>query len=340
MHILITGGAGYIGSHVVRQLSKNKSIKVTVVDNLCGGEFDATSVLQTFFDKDSFNFIELDLASFDEVEELFQHNSFDAVIHFAAHLQVGESVQKPLKYYMNNTVNTTHLIEMCVKYGVNRFIFSSTAAVYGEPDIVPISESLPTNPINPYGMSKLMSEQVLQDSAKAHEDFKFVILRYFNVAGASADNSIGEAHIPETHLIPLIVHAAIGKREKIMIFGDDYDTSDGTCIRDYVHVEDLALAHIEALNYLKKGNESDIFNCGYGHGYSVKEVVDTVREVSGVNFKVQIASRRVGDPAQLIADNAKIQSKMGWKPKFDNLELICQSALDWEKKMLEFGEDC
>jgi len=340
MHILITGGAGYIGSHVVRQLSQNKSIKVTVIDNLCGGEFDSIAVLKSFFDKDRFNFIELDLASFDKVEELFESNSFDAVIHFAAHLQVGESVQKPLKYYRNNTINTTHLIEMCIKYSVNRFIFSSTAAVYGEPDIVPISESLPTTPINPYGMSKLMSEQVLQDSAKAHSNFKFVILRYFNVAGASSDNSIGEAHIPETHLIPLIVHAAIGKREKIMIFGDDYDTPDGTCIRDYVHVEDLASAHIEALKYLQEGNESDIFNCGYGHGYSVKEVVDAVKSVSGVDFKVEIAPRREGDPAQLVADNAKIQTKMEWKPKYDNLELICQSALDWENKMLEFGENC
>ena len=338
MHILITGGAGYIGSHVVRQLSRDKSIKVTVVDNLCGGEFDSTSVLKSFFDEDRFNFIELDLASFDEVEGLFKNNSFDEVIHFAAHLQVGESVQKPLKYYMNNTVNTTHLIEMCIKYSVNRFIFSSTAAVYGEPNLVPIAETLPTQPINPYGMSKLMSEQVLQDSAKAHSNFKFVILRYFNVAGASSDNSIGEAHIPETHLIPLIVHAAIGKREKIMIFGDDYDTPDGTCIRDYVHVEDLAAAHIEALKYLEEGNESDIFNCGYGHGYSVKEVVDAVKSVSGVDFKVEIAPRREGDPAQLIADNAKIQNKMGWKPKYNNLQLICQSALDWEKKMMEMGE--
>lgn len=335
MKILITGGAGYIGSHVVRQLSSNKNIKVTVVDNLCGGEFDSISVLKTFFSEDRFEFIQLDLSKFNQVEELIKSNSFNAVIHFAAHLQVGESVQKPLKYYMNNTINTTHLIECCEKYKVNKFIFSSTAAAYGEPTEVPIKETTLTNPINPYGMSKLMSEQVLKDTTKANSNFKYVILRYFNVAGASKDNSIGECHIPETHLIPLIVHAAIGKREKIMMFGDDYTTSDGSCIRDYVHVEDLASAHIKALEYLEDGNDSDIFNCGYGHGYSVKEVIDTVKKVSGVDFEVEIAPRREGDPAELVADNTKIKEKMKWIPKYDNLELICTSALAWEKKNME-----
>lgn len=331
MNILITGGAGYIGSHVVRQLSF-KSVSITVVDNLCGGDFDSISVLKSFFDKDSFEFVNLDLSNFSKVEELFANNSFDAVIHFAAHLQVGESVQKPLKYYMNNTINTTHLIAMCKKYGVNKFIFSSTAAVYGEPKEMPISETTFTNPINPYGMSKLMSEQVLKDTACANEDFKYVILRYFNVAGASTDNSLGECHIPETHLIPLIIHAAIGKKDKIMMFGDDYPTLDGSCIRDYVHVEDLASAHIKALDYLYDGNDSDIFNCGYGHGFSVKEVIDTIKKVSEVDFKVVIAPRREGDPAELVADNTKIKEKMGWIPKYDDLELICKSALKWEEK--------
>lgn len=335
MNILITGAAGYIGSHVAKQLSKNKNVKVTILDNLCGGDFDSISVLRTYFDKDNFTFINLDLSEFKKVEELFQANSFDAVIHFAAHLQVGESVQKPLKYYMNNTINTTHLISMCEKYKVNKFIFSSTAAVYGEPKEIPIKETTPTNPINPYGMSKLMSEQVLQDTAKANSDFKFVILRYFNVAGASIDNDIGECHIPETHLIPLIVHAALGKRDKIMMFGDDYPTADGSCIRDYVHVEDLASAHIKALDYLNEGNNSDIFNCGYGHGYSVKEVIQAVKKVSGVDFNVEIVPRRAGDPAELVANNTKIKEKMNWSPKYDDIELICSSALEWEKKGLK-----
>jgi len=334
MNILITGGAGYIGSHVVRQLAENKNAKVTVLDNLCGGYFDSISVLKKFYDKSRFEFINLDLKEFDKVEEVFKNNSFDAVIHFAAHLQVGESVEKPLKYYMNNTVNTTNLINLCTTYNVNKFIFSSTAAVYGEPDEVPIKETTPTAPINPYGMSKLMSERVLIDTALSNKDFKYVILRYFNVAGASTDNSIGECHIPESHLIPLIIHAAIGKREKIMMFGDDYDTQDGSCIRDYVHVEDLASAHIKALEYLKNSNDSDIFNCGYGHGYSVKEVINTVKKVSDVDFTVETVARRAGDPAQLVADNTKIKEKMNWTPKHNNLELICKSALDWEKKTL------
>lgn len=334
-NILVTGGAGYIGSHVVRQLSLGENVNVTVLDNLCGGEFDSISVLKKFFEKDRFEFVNLDLSDFGAVEELFKNNKFDAVIHFAAHLQVGESVQIPLKYYMNNTVNTTHLIECCQKYGVNRFIFSSTAAVYGEPAEMPISETTPTSPINPYGMSKLMSEQVLQDTAKANNDFKYVILRYFNVAGGATDGSLGECHEPETHLVPLIVHAAIGKREKIMMFGDDYETPDGSCIRDYVHVEDLASAHIKALTYLASGNESNVFNCGYGHGYSVKEVIDTVKKASGVDFTVEVAARREGDPAELVADNSKIMKEMGWEPQYDNLELICKSALQWEQKMMK-----
>jgi UDP-glucose 4-epimerase len=332
--ILVTGGAGYIGSHVVRQLAQDKNVKVTVLDNRCGGSFDSVTVLRAFFSPERFEFIELDLSNFGELESVFKTHSFDAVIHFAAHLQVGESVLDPLKYYMNNTVNTTNLINMCIKYDIGKFIFSSTAAVYGEPAEMPIGETTPTSPINPYGMSKLMSEQVLQDTAKANNDFKYVILRYFNVAGGAADGILGECHEPETHLIPLIVHAAIGKREKIMMFGDDYDTPDGSCIRDYVHVEDLAAAHIQALEYLARGNESDVFNCGYGHGFSVKEVIGTVKRVSKVDFTVELAPRREGDPAELVADNTRIKEKMGWTPKFDDLELICASALDWERKML------
>jgi len=338
MNILITGGAGYIGSHVVKQLSNEKDIKVTILDNLCGGYFDSISILEEFYDTENFNFINLDLAEFGKVEELFHTSTFDVVIHFAAHLQVGESVLNPLKYYMNNTVNTTHLISLCTKYNVNKFIFSSTAAVYGEPNEIPIKETTATHPINPYGMSKLMSENVLKDTALANKDFKYVILRYFNVAGASQDNSIGECHIPESHLIPLVIHAAIGKRDKIKLFGDDYDTFDGSCIRDYVHVEDLASAHIKALEYLQEKNTSNIFNCAYGHGFSVKEVIATVKKVSGVDFEVEIVKRRAGDPAELIADNSKILDEMAWIPKYDNLELICRSALEWEQKIVNEGK--
>jgi len=330
MKILVTGGAGYIGSHVVKQFSLGKIEKITVIDNLCGGDFDSISRLKKLFSKEQFEFINLDLSNFIELENIFKNSTFDAIIHFAAHLQVGESVTNPLKYYMNNTVNTTNLINVCLKYNVNKFIFSSTAAVYGEPEEVPIKETTPTNPINPYGMSKLMSETVLQDAAKANKDFKYVILRYFNVAGADSEGFLGECHEPETHLIPLIVHAAIGKRDKIMMFGDDYETPDGSCIRDYVHVEDLASAHIKALDYLKEKNRSNIFNCAYGHGFSVKEVIEKVKKISQKDFTVEVVERRAGDPAILVADNSKITDEMKWIPQYDDLELICKSAYEWE----------
>lgn len=334
MNILITGGAGYIGSHVVKQLSSKKNVNITIIDNLCGGEFDSIGVLRNLFPKKNFDFINLDLANFNILENIFEYKKFDAVLHFAAYLQVGESVQKPIKYYRNNTMNTTSLIYLCDKYKVNKFIFSSTAAVYGEATKVPIDENTLLEPINPYGMSKLMSEQVLKDTAKANQNFKYVILRYFNVAGASIDNSLGECHNPETHLIPLIVQTALGKRDSIKMFGDDYPTSDGSCIRDYVHVEDLASAHIEALDFLNFGNESDIFNCGYGHGFSVKEVINAVKKITNIDFRVDVVERRDGDPAILVADNTKIKNKMNWVPKYDDLDLICESALKWEMKVL------
>jgi UDP-glucose 4-epimerase len=336
LNILVTGGAGYIGSHVVKQLTREDNAFVTVVDSLCGGDFDSISVLKKQFHPSSrFKFYNFDLSNSDAIERLFSESNFDAVIHFAAHLQVGESVHDPIKYYLNNTVNTTQLVSLCIKHKVNKFIFSSTAAVYGEPNIVPIPETAIKNPINPYGMSKLMSESVIIDSAKAHEDFKYVILRYFNVAGADADGEIGESHVPETHLIPLVIHAAIGKRESICLFGDDYNTPDGSCIRDYVHVEDLANAHVKALSYIDESNKSNIFNCGYGIGYSVKEVIRTIKNLSGIDFKVDTVERREGDPAVLVADNSKIINEMGWKPKFNDLNLICESALKWEQKTLK-----
>ncbi len=326
MEILITGGAGYIGSHVVKQLGENTEYNLTVLDSLITGFRE--SVLYG-------DFIEADLSNFDEIEGIFKAKKFDAVIHFAASLIVPESVTNPLKYYLNNTANTANLIRLCVKYGVNNFVFSSTAAVYGEPDIskMPITEESPTAPINPYGMSKLMSETVLKDASKAHDDFNYIALRYFNVAGASLDGKIGQSTKDATHLIKVAAETALGKRDKMYIFGDDYPTPDGTCIRDYIHVEDLADAHLKALDYLVEKRESNIFNCGYGHGFSVKEVIDTMREVTGVDFKAEITERREGDPAVLIAGNEKIKRELGWSPKYDDLALICKTAYEWEKKI-------
>ncbi len=326
MRILVTGGAGYIGSHVVKQLGERTEHEITVLDNLVTGFKD--SILYG-------EFVDLDLSDFEGVERVFKAGNFDAVIHFAASLIVPESVSDPLKYYLNNTANTANLIRNCVRYGVGNFIFSSTAAVYGEPspEEIPIDEKAQTAPINPYGTSKLMSEWILRDSAKAYEDFNYVALRYFNVAGASVDGKIGQSTKNATHLIKVAAETALGKREKMFVFGDDYPTPDGTCIRDYIHVEDLASAHLDALSYLQKEKRSDIFNCGYGHGFSVKEVLDTMKAVSGVDFAVEIAPRREGDPAALVSDNTKIREKMGWKPKYDDLSLICKTALEWEKKI-------
>jgi UDP-glucose 4-epimerase len=332
MNILITGGAGYIGSHVVKQLLEETKDHVFVLDSLITGHQKTIDTLQKIR---PFTFVKIDLQEFEKVNLFLQENQIDTILHFAAFIVVSESVTNPLKYYMNNTINTTNLIKCAIENGVKRFIFSSTAAVYGEPKNIPtegINEESEKDPINPYGMSKLMSERVIQDVAKAHPNFKYVIFRYFNVAGASEDLSIGECHYPETHLLPLVAKTALGKREKIMIFGDDYDTPDGTNIRDYIHILDLANAHIQAIKYLQENN-SDIFNCGYGKGYSVKEVIHAMKEVTCKDFMVEIASRRAGDPAVLIANNNKIKSKMHWEPKYENLEAICKSAYEWEKKI-------
>ena len=330
MNILVTGGAGYIGSHVVKNLLENTKNKITVIDNYKTGFKHTAKILQSF---GSVNFINQDLNDNKNIDEIFKNNNFDAVIHFAASLLVGESVTNPLKYYINNTCNTANIINLCNKYNVKKFIFSSTAAVYGEPDVekIPLKEDGIKNPINPYGYSKLFSEQIIKDNALANNNFKYVILRYFNVAGAEETLQIGECHDPETHLIPLVVKTALGKRDKIMIFGDDYDTKDGTCIRDYLHVDDLASAHLSALQYLEN-NDSNIFNCGYGHGFSVKEVIEAVKKVSGIEFSVGIEGKRKGDPSVLVADNKKILKLTNWQPKYDNLEFICKTALEWEKK--------
>ena len=340
--ILVTGGAGYIGSHVVKEILENSKEKITIIDNLSTGTIERVKELQKIAkDSSRVDFIEADLANFNLIEGIFKSRTFDEIIHFAASIVVPESVENPLKYYLNNTVNTTNLINLASKYGVGKFIFSSTAAVYGEPEEIPVKETTPTAPINPYGMSKLMSEQVLIDTAKANENFKYVILRYFNVAGADINGAktidevaprIGQSFPNATHLIKIASETALAKRDKMYIFGDDFDTKDGTGVRDYIHVDDLAQAHIEALKFLDS-NPSDIFNCGYGHGFSVKEVIDVMKRVSGVDFAVETAPRRAGDPATLISDNSKIKSKMDWTPKYDDLDLICKSALEWERKV-------
>ena len=261
MNILITGGAGYIGSHVLKALLEKNSDKITVIDNFYSGSRDALVALESV---GKFEFIKCDLADTDLLEEIFSTHKFDAIIHFAAYIEVFESMQNPLKYYLNNTANTANLINLALKFGVKKFIFSSTAATYGEPENGVVCENSPQNPINPYGNSKLMSEQILKDAAAANSDFKFGILRYFNVAGASLDGLIGQNYPNATHLIKVATQTITGKRANMSIFGRDYDTKDGTCIRDYIHIEDLADAHLAVLDYLDD-NDSDIFNVGYGH---------------------------------------------------------------------------
>jgi UDP-glucose 4-epimerase len=322
--ILVTGGAGYIGSHFVKLLGEQRDCDITVIDNLSTGNKE--SVLHG-------DLIVEDLSNSRAISEIFSKRKFDAIIHFAASIVVPESVTDPLKYYANNTVNTIDLIRLAVKYNVRFFIFSSTAAVYGVPEEVPIRETGTLSPINPYGMSKFMSEQVLLDTAQAHQDLKYIILRYFNVAGASSDGKIGQNFPEATHLIKRAAQAVLGTIECLEIYGTDYETADGTGVRDYIHVEDLAAAHLCALDYLEGGNRSDIFNCGYGRGYSVREVISAMRKVSGVDFSIRESPRRAGDPPILVADNTKILRHLNWKPQFDDLAFICETALEWEKKI-------
>ncbi len=327
MKILIDGGAGYIGSHTLRQFLKTNH-EICVLDNFSKGSKIAIKDLKNIRD---FKFFEQDLSDFKGIKTLFQREKFDAIVHFGASIEVFESVQNPLKYYMNNTVNTMNLIQTCIQTGVNKFIFSSTAAVYGEPQSPVVSENSPLMPINPYGRSKLMSEEVLRDASRAHSEFKHCILRYFNVAGACMDYKLGQRYANATLLIKVAAECAARKRDKIFIFGEDYDTKDGTCIRDFIHVDDISSAHLAALEYLQD-NDSDVFNVGYGHGFSVKEVIAMMKKVSGVNFKVELAPRRVGDPSVLISDANKIKKFTPWQAKYDDLELICKSAFDWEKQ--------
>jgi len=320
--ILVTGGAGYIGSHTTLALLE-AGCEVVVYDNLSTGRAEA--VLPPA------RLVVGDLADTDRLDALMAEEGFSAVLHFAGSIVVPESVENPLKYYMNNTNNTTELIRLAVKNAIPRFVFSSTAAVYGMPDTPAVTEDSPTRPINPYGRTKLMSEWVIQDTAAAHPGFTYVILRYFNVAGADPEGRIGQCTPNATHLIKVASQAALGRREALHIFGTDYDTPDGTCIRDYIHVADLAAAHVLALRHLEAGNLSGVFNCGYGHGYSVREIVESVKRVSGVDFPVVESGRRAGDPPALISDPSRIRATMAWVPQHDDIDAIALSAYVWEK---------
>ena len=324
MTVLVTGGAGYIGSHMVYTLVAAGE-KVVVLDNLSTG-----------FDWAIAEGVPLILGETGDqplVEKLIEEHGIEAIIHFAASIVVPDSIADPLGYYKNNTVNSRALIECAVKGGVKHFIFSSTAAVYGNADRVPLTEDDPLAPMSPYGSSKLMTEIMLRDASIAH-GLKHVILRYFNVAGADPDLRTGQSTKGATHLIKVAVETALGRRTKMDVFGTDYPTPDGTCIRDYIHVSDLAEAHLDALRHLRKGGYSLTANCGYGRGYSVRAVIDTVKHLSGADFPVDLSPRRVGDPAQIVASSGRARAVLGWKPQRDDLTMIVRHALGWERKLM------
>jgi UDP-glucose 4-epimerase len=324
MKILVTGGAGYIGSHMVLELLA-RGDNVVVLDNLSTG-----------FRSSIPNGVKLvvgDVGDEALVGKTLLTEKIQAVIHFAGSIIVPDSVTDPLGYYFNNTVNSRALIATCIKHGVKQFIFSSTAAVYGNPESVPVKEDALLAPISPYGSSKLMTETMLRDASFAH-DFRYVALRYFNVAGADPKGRSGQSTARATHLIKVACEAALGKRNHLDIFGTDYPTPDGTCIRDYIHVADLARAHGEALTYLAGGGISLVANCGYSHGYSVRDVIDSVKRISGTDFPVVEVPRRAGDPASLVADSACVRSVLGWKPELDDLDAIVAHAFAWEQHLL------
>lgn len=319
MTVLVLGGAGYIGSHAVDQLI-TKGYDVAVVDNLQTGHRKAVHSAARFYKGD--------IRDKSFLLEVFRKESFEGVLHFAANSLVGESVEQPLLYFNNNVYGTQVVLEVMQEAGVKTIVFSSTAATYGEPDQMPIVESMPTQPENPYGESKLMMEKIMKWCDRAY-GIRYVALRYFNVAGAKADASIGEDHHPETHLIPIILQTALGQRPYLGIYGDDYDTPDGTCIRDYVYVEDLIAAHIAALAYLQAGNESNIFNLGSNTGYSVKEMVEAARRVTGKPILTKHLPRRAGDPSKLVASSEKAKNMLEWEPQLTDIQAIIKTAWDW-----------
>lgn len=320
MSVLVLGGAGYVGSHAVYQLI-DQGKDVVVIDNLQTGHEQAVHPDATFY--------EGDIRDINFLREVFDHESIESVIHFAANSLVGESMEIPLEYFDNNVYGTQVLLQAMVEYDVKKIVFSSTAATYGEPTSVPITEDMETKPTNAYGETKLTMEKMMKWAEQAH-GIHYVSLRYFNVAGARSTGEIGEDHNPETHLIPIILEAALGQRPHVTIFGQDYDTPDGTCIRDYIHVEDLIEAHILALDYLDKG-ESNIFNLGSNQGFSVKEMIDTAREVTGKEIPAQIGERRAGDPSVLIASSEKANQILGWKPSRTSITKIMEDAWNWHK---------
>lgn len=325
--ILVTGGAGYIGSHCVIALLE-KDYEVVVFDNLSTGHIETVDRLRAIA-YDKFHFIKGDLLNIDELSEAFRNRNIEAVIHFAAFSQVGESMLNPAKYYRNNVVGTLNLLDTMREFNVNKIVFSSSAATYGEPVRIPIDENHPQNPINPYGQSKLIIEHIMDDYDKAY-GLKSVRLRYFNVAGADSEGRIGEWHDPETHLIPNILKSTFGNGKTFKMFGTDYNTKDGTCVRDYINIEDLAQAHLLALNHLKAVGKTDFFNLGTKEGNTVKEVFDICEKVAEQKIPVEALARREGDPEQLVADNSKAKDFLHWTPK-KNLEDSIKSAYKWEK---------
>lgn len=322
MKVLVVGGAGYIGSHMALMLGQ-QGAEVIVLDDLSSGQADAVL---------SGRLIQGSIEDTALLDRLFAEESFDSVMHFASFIQVGESVQHPAKYYRNNVIHTINLLDAMVRHRVRNFIFSSTAAIFGQPEYIPIDEAHPKQPINPYGRSKWIIEQVLQDYDSAY-GLKSVCLRYFNAAGADPEARIGEAHEPETHLIPLLLQVASGRRDSAQIFGRDYDTADGTCIRDYIHVVDLAAVHSLALAHLINGGASAAYNLGNGNGFSVRQVIDAVRQVTMKPVPIIDAARRAGDPARLVADSTLARSHLGWTPLYPDLSTIVSHAWNWERKI-------